>query len=142
MNPARTVTVTPPLEVYREHIVNIWQKRGWLNKAQLGAVKSVLQLPPEGGLRLIQGPPGTGKTTTVAAIVSALQLKDNLQTKHRILLCAPSNAAVDELLLRLRRDGLLPTTTHATSNVFLREESMLRLGTLENIHGAALPLGS
>jgi superfamily I DNA and/or RNA helicase len=85
---------------------------------------------------LAQGPPGTGKTSTVAAIVAALRLKGLLQRPHRILLCAPSNAAVDELLLRLRRDGLLPTTAGGTTNDLLREGSMLRLGNLEHIHGA------
>ena len=145
MDPARTATVSPPLQYMRENlkIVSVWQKLGWLNKAQLGAVETVLQLPPEGGLRLIQGPPGTGKTTTVAAIVSALRLKDTLQKRHRILLCAPSNAAVDELLLRLRRDGLLPITRpkEGSKNETVTEERMIRLGTLENIQSAVLPLG-
>lgn len=56
---------------------------------------------PEPGLYLIQGPPGTGKTNVIKNVV--LQL---LYGKHRIrnrciLLVAPSNAAVDQLVLKL-----------------------------------------
>lgn len=51
---------------------------------------------------LIQGPPGSGKTSTIVGIVSSL-LEDPVSSvsSTRILICAPSNAAIDELLLRL-----------------------------------------
>ncbi len=56
---------------------------------------------------LIQGPPGTGKSTTITAMV--LQILFRWRSAHpgdpnrfpRILLTAPSNAAVDELVRRL-----------------------------------------
>lgn len=56
---------------------------------------------PKPGLYLLQGPPGTGKTNVIKNIV--LQL---LYGKHKIkngciLLVAPSNAAVDQLVLKL-----------------------------------------
>lgn len=55
----------------------------------------------EPGLYMIQGPPGTGKTFVIKNIV--LQL---LFGKHRLkntclLLVAPSNAAIDQLVLKL-----------------------------------------
>lgn len=52
---------------------------------------------------LIEGPPGTGKTQTIHSIIAALLREAPSQ---RILVCAPSNTAVDELLLRLKRSGV------------------------------------
>lgn len=43
---------------------------------------------------LIQGPPGTGKTHTLNAIVSMLVSSG----VKKILVCAPSNAAIDEIV--------------------------------------------
>jgi regulator of nonsense transcripts 1 len=60
-----------------------------LNHSQVAAVKSVLQKP----LSLIQGPPGTGKTVTSASTVYQL-VKQN---QGQVLVCAPSNVAVDQL---------------------------------------------
>ena len=45
---------------------------------------------------IIHGPPGTGKTTTLTALVKALS-----KTEKRILVCAPSNNAVDLLAERI-----------------------------------------
>ena len=59
------------------------------------AVKHVLQKP----LSLIQGPPGTGKTVTSAAIVYNL-IK---MGKGPVLVCAPSNIAVDQLTEKIHR---------------------------------------
>lgn len=69
-----------------------------LNTSQTNAVKSVLQRP----LSLIQGPPGTGKTVTSATIVYHL----SKITKQKILVCAPSNVAVDHLADKLDALGL------------------------------------
>ncbi|XP_028114155.1 uncharacterized protein LOC114312138 [Camellia sinensis] len=51
------------------------------------AVKTVLQKP----ISLIQGPPGIGKTMTSAAIVYHMAK----QGQRQVLVCAPSNVAVD-----------------------------------------------
>lgn len=62
---------------------------------------------------LIQGPPGTGKTTTILSIISnflflnksdlgfdpSIMLNDIPQ--RRVLICAPSNTAIDIIVLRL-----------------------------------------
>eukprot|EP00111_Clytia_hemisphaerica_P020158 TCONS_00059404-protein len=50
-------------------------------------------------LSVIHGPPGTGKTTTVVEIIQQL-----IQKFHKkILVCAPSNIAVDNLVERLAK---------------------------------------
>lgn len=65
----------------------------------------------------LQGPPGTGKTNTIVALVSALlgsgavggqagQQAGAPGRGPKVLVCAQSNAAVDELALRLSR-GIL-----------------------------------
>ena len=69
-----------------------------LNHSQVYAVKTVLQRP----LSLIQGPPGTGKTVTAATIVYQLVK----QTNGQVLVCAPSNIAVDQLTEKIHRTGL------------------------------------
>jgi len=69
-----------------------------LNSSQINAVKSVLQKP----LSLIQGPPGTGKTVTSATVIYHLAKVNGGQ----VLVCAPSNVAVDQLCERIHRTGL------------------------------------
>ncbi|TVY16123.1 Regulator of nonsense transcripts 1-like protein [Lachnellula arida] len=69
-----------------------------LNSSQINAVKSVIQKP----LSLIQGPPGTGKTVTSATIIYHLAKVNGGQ----VLVCAPSNVAVDQLCERIHRTGL------------------------------------
>ncbi|KAG8760807.1 hypothetical protein FRC14_001835 [Serendipita sp. 396] len=69
-----------------------------LNHSQMYAVKSVLQKP----ISLIQGPPGTGKTVTSASIVYHLAKMNGGQ----VLVCAPSNVAVDQLTEKIHITGL------------------------------------
>jgi len=69
-----------------------------LNVSQANAIKNVLQRP----LSLIQGPPGTGKTVTSATIIHHLTKLN----KDRVLVCAPSNVAVDHLASKLNQLGL------------------------------------
>lgn len=99
------------------------------NPSQIDAIDVALS---NDGFVLIQGPPGTGKTTVIEGILSVLlsniiseeieqssananvkgirkaqdSENDGSDKKH-ILLVAPSNAAVDELVLRLHHHGLL-----------------------------------
>jgi AAA domain/SEN1 N terminal len=82
-----------------------------------------------GAFTLLQGPPGTGKTSTIVSVLSVL-LAESLAPQttamplrkrtvvvgetpvsvsvapFRVLVCAPSNAAVDELLIRVMNQGL------------------------------------
>lgn len=69
-----------------------------LNSSQEKALSKVLSAQDVG---IIHGPPGTGKTTTlVHAIYQAVK------TEKQVLVCAPSNAAVDLLVDKLSDAGL------------------------------------
>lgn len=90
-----------------------------------------------GSLTLIQGPPGTGKTSTIVSLLSVLlaSSKNNAWRRtcvatsegavldvplapFRILVCAPSNAAVDEIMLRVAEKGLLMSSgNYATPRI-------------------------
>lgn len=93
-----------------------------VNKAQAKAVRSAVD---NDAFTLIQGPPGSGKTKTIVALVGAI-LTDSLSDKQgttriqvpkpngtnqassptaskKLLVCAPSNAAVDELVMRFKQ---------------------------------------
>ena len=69
-----------------------------LNRSQVYAVKHALQRP----LSLIQGPPGTGKTVTSATIIYQLVKSHG----GPVLVCAPSNTAVDQLCEKVHKTGL------------------------------------
>lgn len=64
-----------------------------LNESQNRALNSCLSA---NDISIIHGPPGTGKTTTL--IQAILQ---TLRTENQILVCAPSNAAVDLIAEKL-----------------------------------------
>ena len=101
-----------------------------LNEVQSRVVKSVARIcttninDPQ--LALIQGPPGTGKTSTIAGLI--LQIVHRWKTvcgqpPIRILVTAPSNAAVDEIARRLMPHHL----------------NMMRIGRDKVIHPEVLP---
>lgn len=54
-------------------------------------------------IQLVQGPPGTGKTTTITGIVAMILFKNSDACVH---ICAPSNAAVNEIVDRISKKGL------------------------------------
>jgi superfamily I DNA and/or RNA helicase len=64
-----------------------------LNASQQAAVAFALSAED---LAIIHGPPGTGKTTTVVEFIRQAVLRG-----EKVLACAPSNTAVDNLLERL-----------------------------------------
>jgi superfamily I DNA and/or RNA helicase len=69
-----------------------------LNDSQLAAVRHVITAHDVG---IIHGPPGTGKTTT---LVQAIQ--ETIRRERRVLVCAPSNTAVDLLTEKLAERGV------------------------------------
>ncbi|WVQ73855.1 hypothetical protein IAR50_003436 [Cryptococcus sp. DSM 104548] len=77
-----------------------------LNQPQARAVVGSMQ---GRGFALIQGPPGTGKTKTISGLVGkwlserTMPISTNGQpvVKPKLLVCAPSNAAIDEVCKRL-----------------------------------------
>ncbi|KAF2281610.1 uncharacterized protein EI97DRAFT_34516 [Westerdykella ornata] len=94
-----------PLLTYQDHQLNPLIENYNVNKAQAKAIKSAID---NDAFTLIQGPPGSGKTKTIVAIVGAI-LSDSLRQLGRpgggkkLLVCAPSNAAVDELVMRFKQ---------------------------------------
>ncbi|MFA6906858.1 MAG: AAA domain-containing protein, partial [Sphaerochaeta sp.] len=68
---------------------------------------------------ILDGPPGTGKTTTIRELI--LQLVND---GKRILLAASTNAAINNVLERLRDEDKGKAPVHAT-----------RLGTIDRAHG-------
>ncbi len=64
-----------------------------LNASQQEAVRLALSAED---VAIIHGPPGTGKTTTVVELISQAVARGD-----KVLACAPSNTAVDNLLKRL-----------------------------------------
>ena len=98
-----------------------------LNNEQAEMVSDVLAT--SGGnvckpISTIQGPPGTGKTSWIIAVISALFW---MQGRPRILVSAPSNAAIDELVGRIVKDGLLPSN-ESTESTLPSECDLVRLG--------------
>ncbi len=70
----------------------------FLNESQQNALDKILCTEDVG---FIHGPPGTGKTTTIVhAIVQVVK------EEQQVLVCAPSNAAVDLLADKLSEQGL------------------------------------
>lgn len=79
---------------------------------------------------------GTGKTTTIISILATLLMeKQQEKAKKKILVCAPSNAAIDELIGRLK-DGI-ETATGIKLN-----PRIVRLGRPEVVTGSAKTLQS
>ena len=69
-----------------------------LNVSQQLAVNKILSAD---NLAIVHGPPGTGKTTTLVQAIKAL-----VEREQRVLVVAPSNAAVDLLSEKLSDQGL------------------------------------
>ncbi|PHH72181.1 hypothetical protein CDD80_4722 [Ophiocordyceps camponoti-rufipedis] len=135
---------SPILRYSEERVKNAMQN--WaLNRGQALAV---IGAHDNDGFTLIQGPPGTGKTKTIVAMVGSL-LSDQLANpmtgvpvrplnaaqgqapvrSKKLLVCAPSNAAVDELVLRLKAG--VKTGAGKARNI-----NVLRLGRSDAINAA------
>lgn len=71
-----------------------------LNESQNEAMRSILEAED---LALVHGPPGTGKTTTLVEAIREL-----VKSGEQVLVCAPSNAAVDHLTRSIAAAGLRP----------------------------------
>ncbi|HLF16743.1 MAG TPA: AAA domain-containing protein, partial [Candidatus Thermoplasmatota archaeon] len=84
-----------------------------LTPSQRQAIESVLS---GGRVRLIHGPPGTGKTHTLVHLAMALT-----RAGHSVLVTADSNAAVDNMVVGLRRSGALVVRIGHAPN--LRDEA-------------------
>src|SRR5262249_42668403 len=101
-----------------------------LNRSQQEAVRFALAAQD---LAIIHGPPGTGKTTTVVELI-----RQAIRRGEKVLACAPSNLAVDNLLERLVAVGerairlghparVLPELREHTLDVLAEEHEDVRL---------------
>ncbi len=78
-------------------LVRVEYHDGGLNHIQRSAVESCIAAPD---FHLIHGPPGTGKTRTLTELIIQL-----VREGKRVVACADSNIAVDNMLDRLARSG-------------------------------------
>ncbi|NOS55372.1 MAG: AAA family ATPase [Cyclobacteriaceae bacterium] len=69
-----------------------------LNNSQLKAAQKIIDSKD---IAFIHGPPGTGKTTTLVQTI-----KYTVKEEGQVLVCAPSNAAIDLLVEKLSDQGL------------------------------------
>ena len=101
-----------------------------LNEPQQAAVRFALSARD---LALLHGPPGTGKTTAVVELI-----RRAVRRGHRVLACAPSNLAVDNIFERLLAAGeravrlghparVLPELRAHTLDLLVQEHADVRL---------------
>ncbi|MDP5115883.1 MAG: AAA domain-containing protein, partial [Burkholderiaceae bacterium] len=83
---------------YREHQAEDLFYPSALNDSQLVAVRHVISAQD---VAIIHGPPGTGKTTTLVQAIL-----ETIRRERRVLVCAPSNTAVDLLTEKLAERGV------------------------------------
>lgn len=105
-----------------------------LNPKQMEAVYRVTEtvLKKEAKLCFIQGPPGTGKSKVIVNLVTQILHGEHTNRKSlRILVCAPSNAAIDEIVLRL---------LDIRSKLKKKRFNMVRIGRLEYMHSMTKPI--
>ncbi|MFZ4543286.1 MAG: AAA domain-containing protein [Saprospiraceae bacterium] len=86
-----------------------------LNVAQNEAIAEILAAHD---VAIIHGPPGTGKTTTLVQAIKELNAREGA-----VLVCAPSNSAVDLLTDRLSAAGL---NVVRVGNISRVDEDLLR----------------
>ena len=84
---ARASTQLKPIEFFNPR----------LDKGQREAVSWCMK---QKEVAVIHGPPGTGKSTTLVELVKQMNAKD-----QRVLVCAASNAAVDNMMDRVKNAG-------------------------------------
>jgi hypothetical protein len=87
-----------PVASHQLPITGDWKPATELNLSQWKALEKIISTQDVGN---IHGPPGTGKTTTLVQAI-----KHTVHEEKQVLVCAPSNAAVDLLAEKLTEQGL------------------------------------
>lgn len=108
----------PPMQV-DQHV----EYRTDINDSQRQAIKTACRASL---ISIIHGPPGTGKTTTLVALAETI-----LKNEKQILVCAPSNNAVDLLAERLANKGI---SVLRVGNISRMDEEMLSLTLEQKMH--------
>ncbi|KAH3687200.1 hypothetical protein WICPIJ_001795, partial [Wickerhamomyces pijperi] len=129
------------------------QKKYDVNESQANAIGCTLETV---GFSLIQGPPGTGKTKTILGIIGYMldsfkkekaavisvpgvtqrnTAADDIKKGKKVLVCAPSNAAVDELVLRLK-DGIRNGSKDSKGADVKFFPNVVRLGRSDAVNAA------
>ena len=93
------------------------QRCSVFNISQTDAILKAAEMRTK-DILLIQGPPGTGKTHTILGLISLFLINND----GKILICAPSNTAIDEISARIARKGLL------NHNLQREEVNFIRFG--------------
>ncbi|KAJ9637141.1 hypothetical protein H2199_007427 [Coniosporium tulheliwenetii] len=102
--PAKITETGSLAKVVTDHMVGVFNKElkagVELNGDQKAAARDTLTSST--GVSIIEGPPGTGKTSTLMAAVAghvmAGKAAKNPANRRKVLVCAPSNQAVDACL--------------------------------------------
>ena len=128
------------------------------NESQKQAITKITYMVSEplpcSRIALLLGPPGCGKSHTITGLLQTiLKNYSSDRLKHHILLCAPSNAAADELALKLihmdliNREKTLQTIQRSYSKNVLHKAgevvdarlTLIRLGNLDVVHPLVKP---
>ncbi|XP_033348254.1 uncharacterized protein LOC117232754 [Bombus vosnesenskii] len=106
-----------------------------LNEKQMEAVSKITKavIQKDTKLCFIQGPPGTGKSKVIVNIVTQILYGNNRYTSNgssfTMLVCAPSNAAIDDIVLRL-----LEIRTMIKKQAEIKPFRMVRIGQSQMMH--------
>ncbi|XP_060828879.1 uncharacterized protein LOC132914081 [Bombus pascuorum] len=106
-----------------------------LNEKQMEAVSKITKavIQKDTKLCFIQGPPGTGKSKVIVNIITQILYGNNRYTSNgssfTMLVCAPSNAAIDDIVLRL-----LQIRTMIKKQAKIKPFRMVRIGQLQMMH--------
>lgn len=98
-----------------------------LNDSQKEAINFALS---QRQLAIIHGPPGTGKTTTIVELISQLVING-----QKVLTCAPSNVAVDNILEKLSNVKVAKLSSINANPCTVK---VLRIGHPARIHSTNL----
>jgi hypothetical protein len=85
--------------------------------------KAIFDATQRKGFSFIQGPPGTGKTRTLIGLLSMLMA---LQAAP-ILVCTPSNSAIDEVINRMCENGLYDMSS-SSADAYTKQFRVVRVG--------------
>lgn len=124
-----------------------WSNANEYNVNQQRAISMALSMvkqPRIPKVCLIQGPPGTGKSKTIVGLLHRLLNEDqenvkpsysrNMRSKRtRILVCAPSNAAIDELMKKIIVEFKLKCKNVKNCLGNCGDVNLLRLGSEKTI---------